>query len=589
MTTQDWDHVLSSCDFSGVDIALIDPPEKPRLPCSSAMIATALNAEEQVLNPSETKIVISENSQLQAQIAHQLNSNLKSIGAPSSEVITLKRAATTDFAGAICILLPEIDEPLLHDIPEETYAVIKRITSSADGILWISNLKGAAHDPNAGMVNGLARCLQEETPRLKFITLVFSEVRDVSSAAHNIWQVLQSTFCKSPASCETEYTEVDGLLCINRLVEANLLNHHVAQKTTKLPPELIPFRQDPSRRLMLTVDTLGMLDTLHFVDAEISPPLASDEIEVEVKAVGLNFKDVLIALGQSTASHLGVECAGVVTEVGTNAEFKVGDRVCCFVDGSMRTYARSKVYATMKMPDNMSFQSAAAFPIVFLTAYYSLMYKERMKSGESILIHSGAGGLGQACIQLAKILRAEIFVTVGTEEKRRFLMESYAIPEDHIFSSRTDSFKTGIMSITHGRGVDVVINTLAGEGQASSWECIAPFGRFLELGKSDILSFGSLSMFPFSKGASFTGIDLVFLLHNAKDAIRESLQAVKVLLRDQKIALPAPLQVYSASQITEAFRHLASGTSKGKIVIDFQGEGLVPVSYLNPQTRTMPG
>lgn len=184
MTTQDWDHVLSSCDFSGVDIALVDPPEKPHLPCSSAMIATALDAEEQILNTSETKIVISENSQLQAQIAYQLNSNLKSIGAPFSEVITLERAATTEFAGAICIVLPEIDEPLLHDIPEETYAIIKRITSSADGILWISNLKGALHDPNAGMVNGLARCLQEETPRLKFITLALSEVRDISSAAN---------------------------------------------------------------------------------------------------------------------------------------------------------------------------------------------------------------------------------------------------------------------------------------------------------------------------------------------------------------------------------------------------------------------
>ena len=546
------------------------------------MIATALEADVSVLHAIKTQIVISENSELQSEIAHQITTNLGNIGVYSSEITTLDKAGATDFAGATCILLSEVEQPLIYDVRKETFAIIKKITSSASGILWITNLEGATHDPKVGMVNGLARCIQEETPSVKFITLALDNIHGITSTVHNIWQVFRSTLCKSPANYETEYTELDRMLCINRLVEANFLNDHVAHRTTRQLPELLLFRQDPSRRLMLTIENPGMLDTLYFVDMDVKLPLASDEIEVEVKAVGLNFKDILIALGRSTASCLGVECAGVVTETGADTEFEVGDRVCCFVDGSMRTYARSKGYATTRIPDDMPFQSAAAFPIVFMTAYYALMYKERMKSGESILIHSGAGGLGQACIQLARILDAEIFVTVGTEEKKRLLMELYAIPEDHIFSSRTSSFKTAIMDITHERGVDVVVNTLAGEALSYSWECIAPFGRFLELGKSDILEFGSLSMFPFSKGATFTGIDLIFVLYNAKDAIRESLHAVMVLLKERRITLPAPLQVFNVSHIEEAFRHLKSGTSKGKIVINFQDDDLVRVCYLIP-------
>ena len=581
LSSEDWDQNLSRSGFSGVDLDFFGLPEKSHHPRLNAMVTTAGTIQKPALEIPKTIIIVTEDSSLQSQIADQIVSSIKKTGASHCEVITLEKAASTDFDQATCVFLPELEKPFIYEIEEEAYATLKRITSTAHGLLWTTNLKGQLLDPNTGMVIGLARTIQAEAAKFRFITLALDEIQDPSAIVNKIWQVLQRTLYIDSKNCESEYAEINGFLCINRLVEANYLNDHVMQKTTSQSRELIPFKQDRSRRLLLTIDTPGSLDTLQFVDdTDAELPLPPDEVEVEVKSMGLNFKDVLIALGQTNLATLGVEYAGVVTKTGAGDEFKVGDRVCCFVDGSMRTYIRSKTDATVRIPDDMSFQDAAAFPVSYITAYFALMYQQRMRRGESVLIHSGAGGLGQASIQLAKLLDGEIFVTVGTEEKKQFLMDVYAIPEDHIFSSRTASFKSGINRMTHGRGVDVIVNSLSGEALSASWECVAPFGRFMELGKADILNSGSLSMFPFARGAVFTGIDLTYLLAHAPTAIRESLYSVMALFKAGKITLPDPIQIYNASQIEDAFRYLGSGKSKGKIVIDYRDEDLVSVSFL---------
>lgn len=234
--------------------------------------------------------------------------------------------------------------------------------------------------------------------------------------------------------------------------------------------------------------------------------VGAEEIEIRVEVSGINFRDVLIALGQVDALYLGSECAGVVTQVGENSKdlFNVGDRVFSMVEGSLRTFARCHAAAACRIPDAISFSSAASLPIIFATAYYSLYESARIRQGESILIHSGAGGLGQACIQLARLIGAEIYATVGTPEKRTFLQNFYKIPEDHIFSSRDLAFKDRILEKTQGRGVDVVINSLAGKALRASWEIIAPNGRFIEVSKKDIYNLGALPMFPFAKMATFS-------------------------------------------------------------------------------------
>jgi NADPH:quinone reductase-like Zn-dependent oxidoreductase len=489
-----------------------------------------------------------------------------------------------DFSRAICIFLSELEQPFLHGIGEEAHTSLQRIVSSAQGLLWTTNSSAeTAVGPVNEMIVGLSRCLRVENPELRIISLALEAPHETTRAVQTILKVFLDTVANPSGEFETEYVEKDRILYINRVVGADYLDRHIFEKTTIQQPVPSKFYEEPSRPLKLSIGSPGMLETLQFVDDTLAgQPVAPDEIEVKVKASGLNFRDVWVALGQDLTDSIGIECAGVVSQAGRDTNFEVGDRVCCVVNSSMATYARCKAIVAAKLPNDITFTTAAALVISHTTACYSLMTRAQIKPGESILIHSGAGGLGQACIQVAKLFNADIYVTVGSDDKRRLVMELYNIPEDRIFSSRTPAFAQAIKDMTHDRGVDIVVNSLAGEALQASWECIAPFGRFLETGKKDISSGGKLSMSPFSASASFLAIDLIYVSLHANTIFGDVLSTVMNLAKEKKIKEPTPLQIFKASQIEEAFRLMQSGKSKGKIVIAFNDDDVVPVRGFVP-------
>jgi len=212
-------------------------------------------------------------------------------------------------------------------------------------------------------------------------------------------------------------------------------------------------------------------------DKSKETPLEDDKVEIEVKACGVNFKDVFIALGQmrSTDQMVG-ECSGIISSVGANLNhrFRVGDRVWSLVATPYANFARSLGCTVYKIPDSMSFLTAASIPVVFTTAYYSLVNVAKLKKGQTVLIHAASGGVGQAALMIAKSIGAEIIATVGSLSKAEMLMERYNIAKSHIFSSRSLNFSSGIRRLTNGGGVDVVLNSLAGEAMQESWHCVAP-------------------------------------------------------------------------------------------------------------------
>jgi NADPH:quinone reductase-like Zn-dependent oxidoreductase len=238
-----------------------------------------------------------------------------------------------------------------------------------------------------------------------------------------------------------------------------------------------------SPALALEIGCPGFLESLHFVEDKASgEPLSTGELEIQIKATGVNFRDCLTALGQIDTKLIGGECAGVVTRVGEGCKFKPGDRVCSCLTNTYRKFVRGSSDFVAKIPDEVSFTDGAAMPIAFLTTWHALCDLARLEEGQCVLIHAGAGGTGQAAIQIAKYLGAEIFVTVGSNDKKKLLMEVYGLAEDHILYSRNTSFAQGIMRLTNGRGVDVVLNSLSGESLLASWGCVAPVsskaGRF---------------------------------------------------------------------------------------------------------------
>ena len=189
----------------------------------------------------------------------------------------------------------------------------------------------------------------------------------------------------------------------------------------------------------------------------------------------------MVSMGLVADTVLGADAAGTIKRVGDKVTLvKPGDRVALMSLGAYRNIIRVDESVVQILPDSMTIEEGASLPCVYITAYQSLVTIGHLSDGESILIHSAAGGLGQAAIQLAKHLGAEIFVTAGSAEKRRLLMEEHGIPADHVFNSRDLTFAKGIMRMTNGKGVDVVLNSLAGEALRKTWECISDYGRFVE-------------------------------------------------------------------------------------------------------------
>lgn len=445
----------------------------------------------------------------------ELQSRLSKSGI-ETEVVSLQDAHPT--SQHACIVLSALDKKVLMDPSYTEWEATKRLSLQSAGLLWVTRAGSRSSiDPDLSLVAGLMRTIRSETGDKPIITLDLDSASTLggNAATEHILSLFQHVFRSDapPRELDAEFEERSGILYIPRLVEDVQLTKHIASTTQNKNPELQPFDQ-PDRPLRMFVGTPGLLDTLHFTEDDRSEEaLPDDWVEMEIKASGINFKDVMMALGQIKVENLGWECSGILTAVGKHVTgLKVGDRVVCHGSGTFATHARGPAANAMKIPDNVTFETAAALPVTYVTAYHSIHNVARLQPGETILVHAATGGLGQAIVELCKLVGAEIIVTVGTTEKKRFIQDQFNIPEDHVLWSRDRSFAKAVKRLTNGKGVDVVMNSLAGEFLRVSWECIAPYGRFVELGQRDITINSRVEMTPFSRNASFTAFNLGYMV-----------------------------------------------------------------------------
>lgn len=581
LSDETWHETLLKHNFSGTDICLRDYGGHRHT--FSVMTSTASTKILDSSVAAKIIIVVAPDSFLQQEVAQEFQNQIQSTGTATCELIPVQEIRSQNFERAFCIFLPELENAFLSGIQYDNFADLKYLVVAAREILWITCDGGQkTQRPEMGLVTGFGRSLCSENSNLRFITVALENASSAVRVAESLHQIYRSTSTEVQERQETEYMEKDGVLCINRVVEANALNERIFSAVVPQEPEMRGFGQQPERALALTISSPGLLDTLRFVDDTADGPLAPEEVEISVRAVGVNFKNIMVALGQLPDKSLGQECAGIVTCVGADVDLsqvQVGDRVCCVTHGAFKTYARSHTSSVHRIPQNMAFSTAAALPVAFCTAYYGLHHLGRLRRGESILIHAAAGGVGQAAVQLAKSIGATIYVTVGSNEKKRLLMDLYRIPSDHFFSSRNLSFAQGIRRVTHGRGVDVVLKSLAGESLRQSFECVAPLGRFVEIGKKDMYLRENLPMSPFLQNITFASVDLGLIAEKAKPLMADLMKDVMELAtaHPARVHSPKPLHVFRSSEVETAFRYLQSGKNDGKTVIEIHQDDMVPV------------
>ncbi|KAI9776756.1 MAG: hypothetical protein M1839_009400 [Geoglossum umbratile] len=504
----------------------------------------------------------------------QLKTAITSIALGDVTVVCQSLAEVGDTQERTVMLLDDPNRSILEQPGSDEFEAIRSILVNAKGVLWVS--KGGAMEceqPSAGLHAGLLRTLRCEYPFKRYVSLDLETGSSTwqTSQTLSIAKVFGASFDYSPskrAPLELEYAVRRGLIYIPRVFEDAVENAGILDSPSS--PETLPFFNS-SRNIRLGVGTPGFIDSLVFVDDETTAgPLPPSHVQIKPAAFGLNFRDVMVAMGQLDETRMGFECSGFISAVGPEAAargFEVGDRVYAFLRGYFANTIRVHHTSVAKIPEDMDMETAASIPLVFITAYHALHNMARLRRGESILIHSGTGGVGQAAIMLAQLAKAEIFVTVGSKEKQQFLMSTYGIPEDHIFNSRNASFAEGIMAATRGKGVDIVLNSLAGPLLAATWNCIALFGRFVEIGKRDLELNNSLEMGPFVRSVSFASLDLITLGELRGDVVADIFVQINALLRVGCIRAVTPIAKFPISEAEKAFRTMQAGRHMGKIVL----------------------
>jgi phthiocerol/phenolphthiocerol synthesis type-I polyketide synthase C len=454
---------------------------------------------------------------------------------------------------------PADDDAVPHIAQQiDALARVATMAVERDAALWVvtngAQQTTAASD-GAHLVGGalwsLARVLINEMPGLSVRLL------DLSAAApgERAQQVAAELVAASAASAETEVVWTGH-------------GRHVPRLRRGLPPRWAKA----SDLLSLSSTHPGGIEALGW-EFRTPAPVGLGQVEIEVHAAGLNFRDMMWAMGLLPEEALsdgfagptfGLECAGIVRSLGPDVGgLAVGDRVMAFAPASLSSRVVTIAEAVAPIPPGISFAEAATIPVTFVTAIYALGHLAKLTPGEHVLIHTASGGVGLAAIQYAKQRGAIVTATAGSEVKRAF---SRLAGADHVFDSRDLAFCDAVREITGGQGVDIVLNSLSGEAMERSLDVLKPFGRFLELGKRDLYLNRRIHLRPLRQNISYFAIDIDQLPIRRPDLARLLLSEVSAALLEGAIR-PLAHRIFTFAELDDAFRLMQSSGHIGKLVL----------------------
>lgn len=579
LTVSQWDSVFKASGFTGVDIEF---PEFLDSECQemAILVASALeNTPESAAQSPTTPsfyLVLDTSSERQQTLRDRVDRSLQH-RYPRSEIQSgsledcASRSVLTE---TTVVFLQETERPLLSEMTSRTFAHIQQVINHCNSILWVT--AGGGHrpmKPEYAIVDGWARTLRNEKASRRFCTLALDIDHEIQSyQAESIVRVIDKAVLERSGVHEHEFVEVDGMLQIPRVEPTKWLTDEIHATSLPQTSSIQPLSE--AGPVKLACATPGLLSSLHWVDDhDANQPLQSDEVEIDTQAVGVNFRDVQIALGQDLEASFGHECAGVVAQAGELSGFYPGDRVLVFGPGRFKTRVRARKHFVHRIQDSLPLDHAAGVPATFGVMWHILAEIGRLRSNQSILIHSATGGMGQAAIQIAQYIGAEVYTTVSTREKKQCLVEEYGIAPDHIFYSRDPSFARSVMKATNTRGVDVAICYSGGEIQQASWECLSPYGSLIQVGNSaDAVA---LRARP-GRQASFVQFDSLRWMSDRPHDARESIDTVLSLMAEYRLRMQTPCSAKDASSIEQTFRTMQDGASMGKTVIDLTANVEVP-------------
>ncbi|CAM1356215.1 SDR family NAD(P)-dependent oxidoreductase [Tenacibaculum halocynthiae] len=414
------------------------------------------------------------------------------------------------------------------------------------------------------VVHGLGRLIGNELSKWK-IRLIDFEANNCSRISESEWGNVLNKMYNSTKPFEEIAVRED------KVYRKGMKEWE--EKNTKSNIESIQFK---NRALKLMPPDYNDIENLYFGRTERRVPKA-DEIEILIESSAISFKDYLkisnkvsseIIEGTYGENSLGLDCVGIITKIGSEVtKFNVGDKVIAIAAGTFQSFTITSENLAIKCPEKLK-GTDANIALNYLITLYSLKEKASLTKGEKILIHNATEGVGLAAINYANMIGAEVYATVDTEEKQNYLK---SIGVSNIYNFKSLDFSKEILVSTKGKGVDVILSDLPKETLHQSMSILAPYGRYLEIGKKDIIDNTLLSMSFFNKNISYISVDIDQVLKDKQEVISI---LFKDLLRNLEsgVLQPIPNKVFTPKEISKAFELVESTTNIGNVIINFKNQ-----------------
>ncbi|CAN8099325.1 unnamed protein product [Discula destructiva] len=616
MASGAWDQHLREAGFDGTSLELRECDDDSDI-CKSVTIMSTVpltSSLEPYVEPDNVLIVTSKRTAsppsswlrtLQVLVAECLG------GSEKAPVVAqyLESATPSTYANRFCIFVGEVNEPILYELDPQSLDNIRTMCTTCKGLLWLT--RGGAVDcerPEFSLASGFLRTLRTERVGRRLLTLDLDPTgaswSDASATA--IVQVLRDVlFDKADPEYslppEHEYAERAGVLLIPRFYHDAERDRVLASRGSLQPrstsepapkTSMEPFHQQ-NRPLCLWPDALAFGDC-DDEDACLGPTLSPSLLVVEPRAYG-------VSSGHADKPNemLSLECAGIVTRVGSDAAaqgYSVGDDFVCVLTQKKLSAFPSHITvdwnAAVHKPADISFEEAASLPLAFLTAYFALVEVARLQASHWVLITAAAGPIGQAAVMIAHNLKANVLAAVSGAEQRITMIQKYGVPPECVFdNSDPRSFRAVILAATQNCGVDVVLNSLDGPILQQSFNIVAPFGHFVDISQRDVKVNSNLEMRPFARSVSFTSVDISLLLVHKKGDIHRCLREIMRLVETKAVAHVYPIVSYALREVLEASQLLQQPEQifSGKVVLSVGQNTKVPVLQLPRHAKLADG
>ncbi|PCH00416.1 Acyl transferase/acyl hydrolase/lysophospholipase [Penicillium occitanis (nom. inval.)] len=550
------------------------------LSCSSdtnGYVARKIDPEPSLEDDTIFIVESRENLAETVEVSHRLLTKLISQGY-HVETLQWSSENVSKLHGKSIISFLELETPFLSDISEEDYSLLRTVALNSSRLLWVS--KGS--DPAMQATIGYLRVLQNENVNLDLRYMLLEERAD--RPAEDIASRV-AELAVAPTT-DREYMEIDGGLCINRWVVDERLKHVMTSNDDQQGDSTVSVAlRDVGDSVLILRHSSNKPDSFWFTaDESQQTDLSTDEVEIQVRAIGINHSD-------TTDSKAGSikEFSGVVTKIGNScSKFRKGDRVwTCTLTDSYKTSFRVQESLCQIIPDGVPFEEAALWAVTHTTAYQAVVQLAKVQQGQKVLIQSAGNAIGQIAAQMALQQAAQVYATVASKEQVEAI-ENIGVPRQNVLGNNDLDLAAAISHLTGGKGLDVIVNqTSTGQFIQQLWSSIAASGVLIDINNSDATSDDrpTLAMAPFQRGASYRVFNLARTLEETPSQMANILQDVlRFGPHRQNFQKPIPWTVFSATTVAEAFNWASKHGNDGKAILTLSPEDNIPVDRraLNP-------